>query len=631
MNGWAGQILRVYLTEGKIVKEPLSEEMRLKYIGGRGANSKVLFDELKPGIDALGPENIFCVGVGPLNGTAFPASSRWTVSSKSAVNEGLSDGNGGGDFSTELKFAGYDQMIFYGRSPKPVYLYINDKHVELRDASKVWGKGTHQTNALLAQELREPELRVMCIGQAGENQVRVSKIMTNITRAGGKGGVSAVMGSKNLKAIAVRGTGSVKIAKPKEFHQAVKKAYGKIMASPFYNMFRQEGSLFLIKRYHELGSLPTRNLQAGYFEGWEKLTSEAFEKQFAVKHKGCSACPISCAHYFQVKDPKYGVYSESNEYGTTYPLGPKLGIDNLPAILHMQGICDDLGLDTHACGNTVAFAMECWQRGLLTLKDTDGLDLSWGNADAIIKLLPRIAYRQGFGDVLADGSEKSAQKIPGSQICLKTVKGVEVSALFLGKGMNFVQGLGYATATRGADHLRGGVQMYATGSRRLKETLGVEGAAATIKNPRSIEGKGVFLGLDQKISALFNSLNICAWAVGGLFGGLEPDEIAELYSLATGENSSGDDLLTTGERIYNIEKMIQLRAGFRRKDDTLPPNFLKMEETPRGPTGIDKTEFDNMLSQYYEYMGWDYDGIPKAETLVRLGLPDYAAGYRKHA
>ena len=292
MYGWAGQRLKVYLTEGKIVKEPLSEEMRLNYLGGRGINSKTLFDEVKPGIDPFSPENVFMVGVGPLSGTAAPLAGRWTVTAKAPLTGILGDGNGGGDFSSELKFAGYDQVVFYGRSPKPVYLWINDDHVELRDASQLWGKTNGETNRLLWEELDNREVRVLSIGPAAENLVRITKVFANMTRSGGNCGIGAVMGSKNLKAVAVRGTGSVKIARPKEFYQAVKESYKKIMASPTQQEFRETGMMASIPRFNMAHSLNTRNTQSGYFEGWEKLTSEAFhEGGYEVKHRGCGACP----------------------------------------------------------------------------------------------------------------------------------------------------------------------------------------------------------------------------------------------------------------------------------------------------------------------------------------------------
>ena len=623
MYGWAGQRLRVYLTEGKIVKEPLQEELRLNYLGGRGLNSKTLFDELKPGIDPLSPENVLMVAVGPLNGTATPASARWTVTAKSVLSNGLGDGNGGGDFSAELKFAGYDQIIFYGRSPKPVYLWINNDQVELRDAAHLWGKTTWETNHLLWKELGDREVRVLCIGPAGENLVLLAKVFANMTRTGGKGGLGAVMGSKNLKAVAVRGTGVVKIARPNEFFQEVNHAYEKLMASPFLRMFREQGTLFLVRSASEWRALSTRNARSGYFEGWEKLTSEAFESQYAVKHRGCFACPISCSHYYRVKEGPYATHGESNEYGTTYPFASKCGIDNLAAVLLMNTICDQLGLDTHSCGNTISFAMDCWEKGLLTAEDTDGLELKWGNVDAVIQLLPKIAYRQGFGNLLAEGSFRASKQISGSEACLRTVKGIEVSALYLGPVTNVAQALAYATSTRGADHLRGGVMLYSIGLPRLREILGSgTEVKRMIEEPRSIEGKGVLVALDQDFSAFFNSLEVCNWAIGQLHQGLNPEDLAKLLATCTGTEMTGDDLMRIGERIYNVERAFNIREGMGRKDDTLPRSFFVEEVTSRGPTGMSETKFQAMLDEYYQFRGWDHEGIPTKEKLEELGLGD---------
>ncbi|MBI4283136.1 MAG: aldehyde ferredoxin oxidoreductase family protein [Chloroflexi bacterium] len=625
MYGWAGQRLKVYLTEGRIVKEPLSEELRLNYLGGRGLNSRTLFDELKPGVDPLSPDNIFAVGVGPLNGTAAPGSARWTASAKStvAVPGGLGDGNGGGDFATALKFAGYDQIVVYGRSPKPVYLWVNNDRVELRDAAHLWGKTTVETNKLIWKELGDREVRVLCTGPAGENRVRMAKVFANITRTGGKGGMGAVMGSKNLKAVAVRGTGSVKIARPAEFYQAVKLAYNKLRASPTTQKFSQTGTLFLTRAISNSRSLSTRNAQSGYFEGWEKLASEAFEAQYAVKHRGCSACPVSCSHYYQVKDGPYATHGESCEYGTTYPFGSKCGIDNLAAVLKIHRICDELGLDTHSTGGTVSFAMHCWQEGLLTAKDTDNIDLSWGNADAVIQLLPRIAYRQGFGDLLAEGSFRASRQIKGSEAFLKTVKGQEVSALYLGPSMTLVMALAYATATRGADHLRGGGTFRIP---HLREILGSEEAVDRLtREPRSIAGKGIWLALDQDYCAFVNSLEVCMF-VGGMLlrEALDCDDLARLVSTATGVEMSGDDAMKIGERIWNVEKAFNIREGMGRKDDTLPMPFFVEKETPWGSEGISQAKFQTMLDEYYQYRGWDREGTPTKQKLDELGLSHIA-------
>ncbi|MBI3040873.1 MAG: aldehyde ferredoxin oxidoreductase C-terminal domain-containing protein, partial [Chloroflexi bacterium] len=358
---------------------------------------------------------------------------------------------------------------------------------------------------------------------------------------------------------------------------------------------------------------------------WEKLTSEAFhEAGFQVKHKGCSACPISCSHYYRVSEGPYATHGESNEYGTTYPFGSKCGIDNLPAVLKMASMCDQLGLDTHSTGGTICFAMHCWQEGLLTAKDTDGIDLSWGNADAVLELLPKIAYRQGFGNLLADGSLRASRQIKGSEVCLRVIKGQEISALYLGPGNNVAQGLAYATATRGADHLRGGVSPNRKlGTPGLLEALGSQEAVVRLtREPRSIEGKGIYLALDQDFRGFVNSLELCGSTSGGLDDDSELNlaEIACLVSTATGVEMSGDDLMKIGERIYNVEKAFNIREGMGRKDDSLPKSFLVEGEGPKGPTGVSEAKFQTMLDEYYRFRGWDHEGIPTRQKLEELGL-----------
>ena len=619
MYGWMGQRLKVYLTEGKIVKEPLPEELRLNYLGGRGLNSKTLFDEVKPGIDPLSPDNVFMVGAGPLVGTAAPGASRWTVTAKStvAVPGGIGDGNGGGDFAAELKFAGYDQVIFYGRSPKPVYLWINNDQVELRDAAHLWGKNNGETNKLLWKELGDREVRVLSIGPAGENLVRITKVFSNITRSGGKSGMGAVMGSKNLKAVAVRGTGSVKIAKPAEFFQVVKRIYEKLMAVPALQEFRETGMMEGITAYNSIRSLPTRNGQTGYFEEAEKLSSEVFHSQFETKHRGCSACPVSCSHYYKIKEGPYVTHGESPEYGTINPFGSKCAIDNLAAVLYMDSMCDQLGLDTHTTGNTVAFAMHCWQEGLLTANDTDNLDLSWGNADAVIQLLPRIAYRQGFGNLLAEGSFRASKQIKGSEAYSRSIKGNDMGGQYPAPEGSVGLILAIAISTKGGDHRRG-LGGSANLLPRLKEILGSEAVARLYREPRSIEGRGIAVALDHDYQALVNSQELCAFIATERR--LDIEDQAQLISTATGIEMSSNDLMKIGERIENVEKAFNIREGMGRKDDAPHRWFLVEKETPWGIEGVSEAKFQVMLDDYYQFRGWDREGIPTRQKLEELGL-----------
>jgi aldehyde:ferredoxin oxidoreductase len=624
MYGWAGQRLKVYLTEGKIIKEETPEWLRREYIGGRGINSRTLFDEVRPGTDPLGPDNVLAVGVGPFAGTLAPGGSRWTVTAKAPLTGIFGDGNGGGHFAGELKFAGYDQIIFYGRSPRPVYLWISDDRVELRDASHLWGKTTWDTYDMLIEELGDRGICDLNIGPAGENQVRFAKVFTGKARTGGKCGMGAVMGSKNLKALAVRGTGSVKIARPEEFYRAATEARQKLLAAPYLKVLKEQGTLFITRAVSLVKSLTTRNSQSGYFEEWEKLSWEAFNDQYALRQSGCLGCPISDQHVYCVPEGPYATYGYAPEYGTTYPFTSKLGCDNLAASLKLCTICDQLGIDTHSCGGTISFAMEAWERGLLSAKDTDGLDLSWGNADAVIQLVKKIASREGFGNILAEGSKRASREIPGSEVCLVETKGLECSSYYPGVHENKGAALAFATAPIGGSLHRGTNRGRVPGqlSPRVKKILGEE-ATKGAANHQSYEGKGVAVAIDNDFYAAYNSLESCLHLCGHSKG-LDEHDLARLFSTLTGLEMDGDGLMKVGERIFNVEKAFNLREGMRRKDDTLPERFFVEHVGPSGTTGINREKFEAMLDEYYLIKGWDREGFPTEAKLRELNLTDIA-------
>lgn len=629
MYGWAGKRLKVYLTEGKVVTEETPEWLRREYVGGRGFNSRTLFDEIKPGVDPLGPDNVFIVGVGPLAGTLAPCgASRWTVTAKAPLTDIFGDGSGGGHFAPELKFAGYDQIIVYGRSPKPVYLWIKDDHVELRDASHLWGKTTWDTYDALIAELGDREIRDLTIGPAGENQVLYAKVFTGKARTGGKGGMGAVMGSKNLKAIAVRGSGSVKIARPGEFYKAAVDARNKILAAPYLKVLKEQGTLFIVRAASISKALTTRNSQAGYFEGWEKLSWEAFKDHYAVRQSGCLGCLICDQHVYRVEEGPHATYGYAPEYGTTYPFTSKIGSDNLAASLQLCTLCDELGIDTHSCGGTIAFAMEAWEKGLLSAKDTDGLDLRWGNIDAVIQLVRKIAYREGFGNLLAEGSKKASREIKGSEVCLAEAKGMECSSYYPGVNENRGGALSFATSPIGGSLHRGtsGRRVPGELSPRIRKILGEE-ISKEAANNRSYEGKGVALAIDNDFYAAFNSLESCLH-LSGQGRGLDEHDLARLFSAATGMDMDGDGLMKAGERIFNVEKAFNLREGMRRKDDTLSERFFVERDGPDGTTGINRTKFEAMLDEYYKIRGWDREGFPTEEKLRDLNLGDIAEQLR---
>ncbi len=637
MYGWAGQQLKVYLTDGKIVKEETPEWLRREYLGSRGLNSRIEFDEVKPGIDPLGPENVFIVGAPLLAGTIAPAGAKWTVTAKSPLTGIHGDGSGGGHFAARLRLAGYDQIIVYGRSPQPVYLWINDGQVELRDASHLWGKTTWETYDLLAEELRDKSISELTIGPAGENLVRTTKVFSDKGRAGGKGGMGAVMGSKNLKAVVVRGTGSIKIAKPEEFYNAAWQAYKKLCDLPRQRKLRQTGTLANVRDRALAGSLTTRNAQSGYFKGWENVTSEAFEAQYAVRHKGCFGCPTACTHVYEVKGGKYATFGYANEYGTTYPFTSKIDNDNLAATLKMATMCDQLGLDTHSTGGAISFAMECWQRGILTAEDTDGLDLTWGNADSVIELLRKIAYREGFGNVLAEGSHIASELIGrGSEICLVEVKGMELSSFYPGYGTSISRSLGFATAPIGGSLHRGGsIHAIAKECPAFVKALGKDMAErisggrvyAGQSGGRTYEGQGAMLAVHNNWLAVQDCLS-CRMLGDLTAKGVNEDHYAWLVSSLTGIEIDGDGLMKVGERIFNVEKAFNLREGMRRKDDTLPEKFFVEITTPEGTSGLNREKFEEQLDEYYKFHGWDHDSFPTEEKLAELNLSDVAEQLR---
>ncbi len=630
MYGWAGQRLKVYLTEGKIVKEETPEWLRREYLGMRGFNVRVLFDEVRPGIDPLSPENVFIVSGSLLSGTLAPCGSRWSVTAKAPLTGLHSDGTGGGDFGARLRFAGYDQVICYGRSPTPVYLWIDDDRVELRDASHLWGKTTWETHDLLTEELDDKRISELTIGPAGENLVRITKVFNDKARAAGKGGMGAVMGSKNLKAVVVRGTGSIKIANPEEFYKAARHAYEKIRDALTVDTVtggrrRRGGILDSLRRTADGGSLVTRNAQSGYLEGWEKLTSEAFESQYATRQRGCFGCPAVCTWLWEVKEEKYSSYGYSNQFGTTYPLTSKIGSDNLAAALKLGTMCDQLGLDTHSTGGTISWAMEAWEKGCLTSKDTDGLDLSWGNVDAVIELVPKIAYREGFGNVLAEGSARAAKIIGrGSENCLVEVKGWDTSSLYPGERSDVIcLSLGFATAPIGGTLHRGGfIQGRIVDHPEMVKVMGME-LAKRASEKRTYEGQGAALTVSNNHGAAQACLG-CSRVIGRL----SMDDLARLVSTATGVQIDGDGLMKVGERVFTVEKAFSLREGMRRKDDTLPERFFGEKTTATGTSGIDRTKFEAMLNEYYQFRGWDKEGFPTEEKLAELNMGNVAEQLR---
>ncbi|MEM2703536.1 MAG: aldehyde ferredoxin oxidoreductase family protein [Candidatus Bathyarchaeia archaeon] len=621
--GWNKKRVIVDLTLKKIIKQPTPTELLHDFIGGRGINSRTLFELVNPKIDPLGPENVLIFGVGPLTGTLVPGSGRFTVSALSpltVVGEGnpcLGDSNSGGFFGAELKFAGYDQLIIVGKAKRPVYLYIEDENVEIRSADDLWGLSTLDTDEAIKEEIGDPDVQTACIGPAGENLCRMACIVSGGKISKGsasKCGMGAVMGSKNLKAVAVRGHGSVKIANPSQLKEIVAEAIKILYSDPSSVIFSLYGTASLIEVHQFLGRLATKNYQETQFEYWEEISAEVLHKNYWTKSEACFSCPLHCRHRYLVKYGPYATSGEGPEYVTLGSFGSKCGNKDLESILYAHTLCNALGLDELNVGSAIAWAMECWQRGILKNDDTDGITLEWGNHEAIIQLIKKIAYREGFGNLLAEGAYRAAKKLgKGSEKYVMHVKGQDPA--ITDPRVAKAWGLGYAVASRGGDHLRALPTAETFFSQDEAEKLfGTKEAVEAL----GIKGKGRLVKWCEDQRALADSLEICKFIVRTA---LMPFKwVTKFFNAVTGLNFTEKQMMKTGERIINVERLFNIRQGLTRKDDALPERFLK-EPVPTGPLKGEVLNLEPMLAEYYKARGWNVKtGFPTEKTLKKLGL-----------
>jgi aldehyde:ferredoxin oxidoreductase len=606
MKGYMGNILRVDLTTGKVKTEPLPEELAKLYIGGRGLGAKILYDEVRGGVDPLSPANKLIFANGPLTGTPAQSCSRWMVITKSPLTGGIIRSTAGGSFGAELKSAGFDVLIVEGKAEKPVYLWINDDQVVMRDAGKLKGLLSDDTAAAIRKELKDEKIKVATIGPAGEKLVRFAAIVDD-RRTASRGGVGAVMGSKNLKAIAVRGSRKIELADRTKIQEVTRNQIAISQQSPLFQGFSHLGSPGVTALLHELGIYPVRNFQDGILEGFHgNLTPDKLEEVF-VKDVHCHNCYIHCGSIMRVAGGPYasdGV--EGPEFETVWSFGGEVGNTNLGMIIEANRICDDHGVDTISAGSCIGFAMELYEKGILTKRDVGGLELIWGNQEAIIALLKKIVTREGIGDLLAEGTKRTAQKIgKGADKYAMHVKGLEIPA-YDPRGAK-AHGLNLATSNIGANHMTG----YAT-----QELFGIPEPAERF----TPEGKGKLCKRNQDLMAISDSIIACGFPF--LFGWLGIATYKQLLPAATGIEEFSDEeyLLKLGERVYNLERAFNVREGFGRKDDMLPSRFL--HESPKsGPVKGQVFEMEQILDDYYEARGWDKKtGNPTRTKLESLGL-----------
>jgi len=614
IGGYAGKLLRVDLSRNEMWDEELEEAELKKYLGGSGLAAKILFEETTPHTGPLTPENRLIFMTGPMTDTAVPTSSRYSVVALSPKTGIWGESNCSGFWGPELKEAGYDGIIFQGKAPSPVYIWIDKGTVEIRDASHLWGKDTFQTDEMIKSETH-PQAHVACIGPAGERLVHIACIATGgkHTRVAGRTGMGAVMGSKNIKAIAVHGNGKVPVVDSRSLRDSVKeimpemKQRGQKMAA--------NGTANSIPVYEQLGNLPIKNWRQGSWpEGAQKICGEQMTRTILTGSYRCKGCPVGCGREVKIGEGKFaGVEGAGPEYETLALLGSLCLIDDLEAVAKANELCNRYGIDTMSTGAAIAFAMEAYEKGLLTKEALDGVELEWGDADAMIAMVEKIAKREGFGEFLGMGVREAAEKLgPRAQEFALQVKGLEIPG-HDPRAFHSV-GVSYATSNRGGCHLAGETHWVEIGT--VFPELGWDKPFDRF----ATEGKGEVVAKMQDLMSLYDALGVCKFSA--LFG-MRPIHLLEWLNNITGWNFDLKELMKTAERSYNLRRLYNVRLGISRKDDTLPMRFLSQR---RGEGGAAKAlpHLGAMLSDYYEYRGWSDEGIPTPEKLAELGLSDFA-------
>ena len=627
MFGWTGTIIRVNLSLRKFENQSSEGTLRLSFLGGRGVNSRILYQEVAPNIDPLSPENILIFGNSPLSGTRAPSCPRCTVTAKSPLTGILGDANFGGFFAPEMKKVGCDHIIIQGKAEKPTYLLITDEGLVFKEASHLWGKSTWETEKIIKHELNDPKVQIACIGPAGENLVRTACIVHNFNTAG-RTGMGAVMGSKNLKAIVLRGKKKIPIAHPERFKETAMKWKSKIKESPLTSVFSKYGSAGPLAMEDKVGILAIRNFsQAGGLEGVEEVDDKSLKKNFFTKSNACFACPIGCIQSYEVKEGPYrGTKGIKMPEGCTSACGPSCGNTYAPSLFKINNLANQYGIDILDFGILMSIAMDWYEHKIISLEDTDGIPLNWGNHESMVKLIPKIAKREGLGNILADGAVRAAQKLgKNAEDYVSSCKGM----VFGGVDPRIIKGaaLCWATATRGCDHLRGGVLIeFPRGDKpaippdEAIERFGSE----EVLNPISYT-KATAANFFQDVYTIADALEICKFITAHNGHGITLEDMTEMLYAVTGEMMDTSELRKIANRIFALERSFLVREGITKKDDFLKGKWAR-GPVPNGPfkdNTIDEDKWKKMLEEYYETRGWDTKtGIPTEDTLKKLDLQD---------
>ncbi|NPV69557.1 MAG: aldehyde ferredoxin oxidoreductase family protein [Firmicutes bacterium] len=604
--GYGGRILRVDLSNGTTTVEPLPPGMARQWIGGRGFVAKTLWDEVEKGTDPLGEGNKVVIAAGPLSGSFLPSSGKVEFGAKSPATGGYGDSNMGGHFSAEMKTAGYDLFIISGKSPKPVCLVVDDDRVSIIDAGKYWGLGSYDAEAALKRDLGK-EYQIVTIGPAGENLVKIACVTHDFGRQAGRTGIGAVMGSKKLKAVAVRGSRGYKVADPEGVLRKGKEMFRAAFERPGFKTWTPYGTADITDWCNENGAFPTRNFAAGYFAPYKNINGKAL-REIVVVDKGCFSCPIPCGKYTKVSAGGMETYQEGPEYETIALVGGACCISDISQVAYLNHVMDDLGLDTISGGNVIGFALECFEKGLISRGDVDGRELRFGDMASVEYLANKIARREGVGAVLAEGARSAARALGGgSEKYAIQVKGLEVS----GYEPRYAAGtlLAYMTCDVGAHHNRAWAITYDIAVGR--DVIG---------------GKAAKVIELQHVRPLLDMLTVCRFPWIEI--GFDLKYYGEIFPLVTGMDMTWQDLLRVSEKVWNLTRSFWAREvpGFGRACDYPPARFYE-EPVSGGPTKgkhLTRDTVERLLDEYYSLRGWDSNGIPAGSKLRELGLENVA-------
>jgi len=618
----------INLSTGEIETKEITREMREKFIGGRGLDIYLLYNYLKPGADPLGPDNVCCISAGILGGTPASASARTHIMAKSPLTGFLGSSNTGGFFAPELRYAGFDHLVILGASEEPVYLWIHNGEIEIRDASHLWGSDTFETQEAIREDLGDPEIKALAIGVAGENLVRFANVMTGHKNAAGRTGLGAVLGSKKLKAVAVRGTMGIDLAKPEEALEYNGKICKQVASTKFGQIMQRWGTMFIYGVTNSTGLIRVRNFQDNQLPESETIECEEID-QHSTGTSGCFGCQLHCRHRYVIKHGKYaGTYDEGPEYTTQGAFGAELGCRDFPTILYGNHLVNKLGMDTLEVGSLIGWAMELFEKGIITEKDTGGLDLRFGNQEAAIEMTRQIAHREGFGDILADGPKGAMKRLPkeAAKYCIQ-VKGM--SNLHSDERPTPSLALGIATASRGSDHLRSrpAIDLYHLPEKVLRKIYGnpVPYDGPLTSEYSDYEGKPWQVLWQEMVYMAVDCLGVCKYHTVFLSPNNPAfDEFSEWLRLIPGLEMSPRQVWEVAERANNLERMFNLREGLTREDDWLVDRYFDEKTTSgfdvvRGKC-IDREKFRGMIDEFYRLHGWDQDGRIEEGTLKRLGL-----------